>query len=163
MGIAFGLATYYILRWMRVCGASHDQQVCSKHACSALAQLQRACWTAAPACCHMVWCVLNAPVLKGLRCMAAPLCAHMCVRASAACCHSPEPYTLSPRPCLGSPGMPAPAHMVVPDQPPPHKQQPSPRKHWTPAINAVYSPAGACSTPKTLSHAESSVCGCRWA
>ena len=29
MGIAFGLATYYILRWMRVCGASHDQQVSS--------------------------------------------------------------------------------------------------------------------------------------
>lgn len=26
MGLAFGLATYYILRFMRTCGASHDQQ-----------------------------------------------------------------------------------------------------------------------------------------
>ena len=26
MGLAFGIATYYVLRWMRVCGAGHDQQ-----------------------------------------------------------------------------------------------------------------------------------------
>ena len=26
MGLAFGIATYYILRFMRTCGASHDQQ-----------------------------------------------------------------------------------------------------------------------------------------